>query len=105
MGKAITRGGGRWLADMSQYHAIKESSESQDLSLRDMYRMVRPKLTGEANALARYLVKGEAAPELTQVCGYEAFKREARVFQQAKATLPGEERDAAEARQLALIEE
>src|SRR5260221_9028964 len=105
MGKAITRAAGRWLAGMSQYHAIKYGSESQEMSLRDMYRMVRPKLTGAANALARYLVKGEAAPELTQVCGYEAFKRAARAFQQSKATLTDEERSTVEARLLALIEE
>ena len=109
MGKAVTRAANRWLAGMSQYHVVKYGSESQQISLRDIYRMTRPKLTGEANAIARYVVKGEVAPELTQIAGYEEFKRMARALAAGQgaggATLTAEEREAAEARALALIGE
>ena len=105
MGKAVTRAANRWLAGISQYHVVKYGSESQQISLRDIYRMTRPKLTGEANAIARYVVKGEVAPELTQIAGYEEFKRAARMLAGRKDTLSDEERAAAEARVLALIGE
>lgn len=84
MGKSVTNAAGRWLADMSQYHAIKYGAESQEMSLRDIYRLTRPKLTGEANAIARWIVKGEVAPDsgLTQILGYEAFKKAARAYRE-----------------------
>jgi hypothetical protein len=85
MGKAVTRATQRWLAEISQYHAIKYGSESQEMSLRDIYRLARPKLTGEANDIARYLVRGEIAPELTQIAGYEELKREAAKLRRAGA--------------------
>lgn len=80
MGKAVTRAVGRWLGEMSEYHAIKYGAESQQMSLRDLYRLARPKLTGKADAIAHYLVKGEIADaSLTpQIAGYEAFKAKAR---------------------------
>src|SRR5690348_2190264 len=90
---------------MSQYHAIKYGSESQQMSLRDIYRMTRPKLADEANAIARYIVKGEVAPELAQIAGYEAFKREAQAFRDTRASLSDEGAAAVEARMLALIAE
>ncbi len=109
MGKAVTRAANRWLAGISQYHIIKYGSESQQISVRDLYRMTRPKLTGEANAIARYVVKGEVAPELTQIAGYEEFKRTARALAAGQGAggspLSEEERTAAEARVLALIGE
>src|SRR5579859_7614162 len=105
MGKAVARAANRWLAGMSQYHAIKYGSESQQMSLRDIYRMTRPKLAGEANAIARYIVKGEVAPELAQIAGYEAFKREAQAFRATRASMSDEEEAAAEGRILALVAE
>lgn len=116
MGKAVARAANRWLAGISEYHVVKYGSESQQISLRDIYRMTRPKLSGEANAIARYVVKSEVAPELTQIAGYEEFKRAARMLATArpyeaagqgddKGTLSDEERAAAEARVLALIGE
>lgn len=109
MGKAVTRAANRWLAGISQYHVVKYGSQSQQISLRDIYRMTRPKLSGEANAIARYVVKGEVAPELTQIAGYEEFKRSARMLAAGQGTgegaLSDEERAAAEARVLALIGE
>ncbi|MGZ3600291.1 MAG: TROVE domain-containing protein [Ktedonobacterales bacterium] len=78
MGKSVQHAAASWLAEMSQYHAIKYGSEAQQMSLRDCYRLTRPKLTGEANAIARYLVKGEVSEDLRQIAGYEAFKRLAR---------------------------
>ena len=78
--EAVAGAAGRWLANMSQYHAIKYGAESQEMSLRDIYRLTRPKLTGEADAIARWIVKGEVAPDsgLAQILGYEAFKKAAR---------------------------
>lgn len=105
MGKTVARAANRWLAGMSQYHAIKYGSESQQMSLRDIYRMTRPKLAGEANAIARYIVKGEVAPELAQIAGYEAFKREAQAFRATRASLSDVEAAAAEGRMLALVAE
>lgn len=109
MGKAVTRAANRWLAGISQYHVVKYGSESQQISLRDIYRMTRPKLTGEANAIARYVVKGEIAPELTQIAGYEEFKRTARSLAAGQgeggSPLSDEERAAAEVRALALVGE
>jgi 60 kDa SS-A/Ro ribonucleoprotein len=109
MGKAVTRAANRWLARISQYHVVKYGSASQQISLRDIYRMTRPKLTGEANAIARYVVKSEVAPELTQIAGYEEFKRTARALATGQGTggvtLSDAERAAAEARVLALIGE
>jgi 60 kDa SS-A/Ro ribonucleoprotein len=82
MGKAVAHAAGRWLASMSQYHAIKYGAESQEMSLRDIYRLIRPKLTGEANAIARWIVMDEVAPDsgLAQILGYEAFKSAARAY-------------------------
>jgi 60 kDa SS-A/Ro ribonucleoprotein len=105
MGKAVTRASNRWLAGMSQYHAIKYGSEAQRMSLRDIYRMTRPKLAGEANAIARYLVKGAVAPELTQIAGYEEFKREARDFNERRKTLDADVLAAAEQGLLARVAE
>jgi 60 kDa SS-A/Ro ribonucleoprotein len=105
MGKAVARAANRWLAGMSQYHAIKYGSESQQMSLRDIYRMTRPKLAGEANAIACYIVKGEVAPELAQIAGYEAFKREAQAFRETRASMSDEDAAAAEGRMLALVAE
>ncbi|HLJ81740.1 MAG TPA: TROVE domain-containing protein [Ktedonobacterales bacterium] len=109
MGKAVTRAANRWLAGISQYHVVKYGSESQQISLRDIYRMTRPKLSGEANAIARYVVKGEVAQELTQIAGYEEFKRTARSLAGGQgaggSSLSDEARAAAEARVLALIGE
>jgi 60 kDa SS-A/Ro ribonucleoprotein len=84
MGKAVTHAAGRWLASISQYHAIKYGAESQEMSLRDIYRLTRPKLTGEANAIARWIVKGEVAPDsgLTHILGYERFKAAARAYRE-----------------------
>ncbi len=105
MGKAVTHAAQRWLATLSQYHAIKYGSASQDMSLRDIYRLTRPRLTGAANAIARYLVKGEVDPTLTQIAGYEQFKREALEFKELHLAMT--EREAGEAQQslLALIGE
>jgi 60 kDa SS-A/Ro ribonucleoprotein len=106
MGKAVARAANRWLAGISQYHVVKYGSESQHISLRDVYRMTRPKLTGQANAIAGYVVKGEVAPELTQIAGYEAFKRTARTLQPGgQVALTAEERATAERELLALIAE
>lgn len=91
MGKLVQRAAGRWLGAMSEYHAIKYGAESQVMSLRDIYRLTRPKLTGAANDIARYLVKGEAAPALAQITGYEAFKAEAKAYR-SSPTPEGEER-------------
>ena len=91
MGKLMQRAAGRWLAEMSEYHAIKYGAESQDMSLRDIYRLTRPKLTGRANDIARYLVKGEVAEGLEQIAGYEAFKAEATAYR-AAPTPEGEAR-------------
>lgn len=97
MGKLVQRSAGRWLAAMSEYHAIKYGAESQTMSLRDIYRLTRPKLTGHANDIARYLVKGEVAEGLGQIAGYQTFKAEAAAYR-AEPTPEGE------ARLLALIE-
>lgn len=105
MGKAVSRAANRWLAGMSQYHAIKYGSESQGLSLRDIYRMTRPKLSGEANTIARYLVKDEVAPGLAQIAGYEEFKRGASAFRANRSSWSAEETADAEQRLLALIAE
>jgi len=60
---------------MSEYWAIKYGSNSQNPSLRDIYRMTRPVLTGKAQAIARYLVKGEFdVSQLSQVSYFEALK-------------------------------
>ncbi len=83
MGKLVQRAVGRWLAEMSEYHAIKYGAESQAMSLRDIYRLTRPKLAGTANDIARYLVKGEVAGGLAQIAGYEAFKVEAKAYREA----------------------
>lgn len=103
MGKAVTHATQRWLASISQYHVIKYGSESQDMSLRDIYRLARPKLESEANAIARYVVRHEVTPELTQIAGYEALKREAQALRAGGESLSDEERRAAEERILALI--
>jgi len=87
MGRRVKRLAGNYLRCLSEYHAIKYGSENQKMSLRDMYRLVRPKPTGyyrnAEDALAHYVVKGELAdPELLlQVAAFEAFK---------KATTPAE---------------
>ena len=75
MRKAIAR----WLADISEYHVIKYGSEKQELSLRDLYRLAHPKgLTGQAQAIARYVTKGaifsEEAAHIPQIIGYDTFK-------------------------------
>jgi 60 kDa SS-A/Ro ribonucleoprotein len=63
---------------MSEYHAIKYGAESQSMSLRDLYRLGRPKLspTSSANGVARAIVKGDYSllPEDSQLLGYQAFK-------------------------------
>lgn len=82
MGKLVQRAAGRWLGEMSEYHAIKYGAESQAMSLRDIYRLTRPKLSGTANDIARYLVKGETADGLAQIAGYEAFKAEAKTYRE-----------------------
>jgi hypothetical protein len=82
MGKLVQRAAGRWLAAMSEYHAIKYGAESQAMSLRDIYRLTRPKLAGLSNDIARYLVKGEVAEDLTQIAGYKAFKAAAKVYRE-----------------------
>jgi 60 kDa SS-A/Ro ribonucleoprotein len=89
MGKVVQRAAGRWLAAMSEYHAIKYGAESQAMSLRDIYRLTRPKLTGRPNDIARYLVKGEVVDGLTQIAGYEAFKAAAKAYR-GTPTLDGE---------------
>ena len=79
MGKTVTRAADRWLAAMSEYHAIKYGAESQEMSLHDIYRLTRPRLSGQANAIARWIVKGEADEMVVpQIAGYERFKRLAR---------------------------
>jgi hypothetical protein len=98
MGKLTQRAAGRWLGAMSEYHAIKYGAESQEMSLRDIYRLTRPKLAGRSNDIARYLVKGEVAEGLAQIAGYEAFKTEARAYR-------GEATPESEARLLSLIAE
>ncbi|HEX9037294.1 MAG TPA: TROVE domain-containing protein [Ktedonobacterales bacterium] len=98
MGKLVQRAAGRWLGAMSEYHAIKYGAESQEMSLRDIYRLTRPKLAGAANDIARYLVKGEVADGLAQIAGYEAFKTEARAYR-------GEPAPDGEKRLLSLIAE
>lgn len=82
MGKLVQRAAGRWLAEMSEYHAIKYGAESQAMSLRDIYRLTRPKLAGRSNDIARYLVKGEVVDGLAQIAGYEAFKAEAKTYRE-----------------------
>jgi 60 kDa SS-A/Ro ribonucleoprotein len=78
MGKAVTHAVARWLSSMSEYHAVKYGAESQSMSLRDLYRLSRPKLsaTSTANAVARALVKGDYSllPQDSQLLGYQAFK-------------------------------
>jgi len=76
MGRAIKIAVGRYLSNVSEYHAIKYGSDAQEMSLRDMFRLVRPKLTGRAQDIAAYLVKGEVAPNLEQIALYERFKQE-----------------------------
>ena len=83
MGKLVQRAAGRWLGAMSEYHAIKYGAESQAMSLRDIYRITRPKLAGRANEIARYLVKSEVVEGLAQIAGYEAFKTEAKTYRDA----------------------
>ncbi|MEW5819378.1 MAG: TROVE domain-containing protein [Cyanobacteriota bacterium] len=67
----------QWLENISEIHAIKYGSNKQNFSLRDIYRITRPKLTGRANEIARYIVKNELSEntELEQIKGYEEFKR------------------------------
>jgi 60 kDa SS-A/Ro ribonucleoprotein len=78
MGKTVTHAVARWLSSMSEYHAIKYGAESQSMSLRDLYRLSRPKLpaTSSANAVARAIVKGDYSllPEDSQLLGYQSFK-------------------------------
>jgi 60 kDa SS-A/Ro ribonucleoprotein len=98
MGKLVQRAAGRWLAEMSEYHAIKYGAESQAMSLRDIYRLTRPKLVGRPNDIARYLVKGDVADGLAQIAGYEAFKAAAKTYRETPTP-------AGEARLLSLIAE
>lgn len=75
MGKSVQHAAQRWLAQMSEYHAIKYGAQSQQMSLRDIYRLTRPRLAGQPGAIARWIVKGEVDAEATpQIAGYEAFK-------------------------------
>jgi 60 kDa SS-A/Ro ribonucleoprotein len=76
MGRAIKSACGGYLNGLSEYHAIKYGSNKQDLSLRDIYRLVRPKLTGKASDIAKYIVKGECPSSLKQIALYERFKQE-----------------------------
>lgn len=80
VGRSVRSATNRWLEGMSAYHAIKYGATSQTMSLRDIYRMARPKLSGSPAAIASYLVKGEvptgdlAASFPEQLRGYHAFK-------------------------------
>lgn len=75
VGRATRTATETWLAQMSAYHAIKYGASSQTMSLRDIYRMARPKLSGAPAGIASYLVKGEITPDTPeQLCGYHAFK-------------------------------
>src|SRR5260370_680851 len=74
MGKTVTHAVQGWLEAISEYHVIKYGSENQAMSLRDIYRIARPTLTGKAAAIAAYVVKGEVSTDLDQIIRYEAFK-------------------------------
>lgn len=80
VGRATRTATATWLEGLSAYHAIKYGAQSQTMSLRDIYRMARPKLSGQPAALASYLVKGElptgelAAFIPEQLRGYVDFK-------------------------------
>lgn len=90
MGKSVQHAAQRWLAQMSEYHAIKYGAQSQQMSLRDIYRLTRPRLAGQPNAIARWIVRGEVDAEATpQIAGYEAFKAAA-AEQRTQATPEGE---------------
>ena len=73
-GKAVTHAVARWLSSMSEYHAVKYGAETQSMSLRDLYRLSRPKLpaSSSANAVARALVKGDYSllPVDSQLLGW-----------------------------------
>ena len=77
MGRVVKEAISRYLSGMSEYHAIKYGSDNQNPSLRDIYRMARPKsLEGTGQAIAQYLVKGELDLDaLPQIATYEQFKR------------------------------
>ncbi len=77
----------RWLAGIRRYHAVKYVSQSQEMSLSDIYRLTRPNLVGEANSVSRYLVQGDVDLALTHIADYKEFTREA---QQEPPPTPGQ---------------
>jgi 60 kDa SS-A/Ro ribonucleoprotein len=80
MGRVIKEAVNDWLANLSEYHIIKYGSGNQAMSLRDIYRMTRPKPMDNLQlAKAKYIVNGELAGEgLEQLATYERFKKEGR---------------------------
>jgi 60 kDa SS-A/Ro ribonucleoprotein len=81
MGRSIKRAVGEYLMNMSEYSVIKYGSDSQKMSIRDMFRLARPKPSGyyrnKADALAHYVVTGdfsEATELLPQITAFEMFK-------------------------------
>jgi 60 kDa SS-A/Ro ribonucleoprotein len=77
MGRSVKKAVGDWLGGMTEYWAIKYSSEKQDLSIRDIYRLVRPKFeAGAANDLAKYIVHGEYVEgSFSQIEAYDLLKK------------------------------
>lgn len=78
--RTVRRAIATWLSTITPYHVIKYGSESQKMSLRDIYRLAHPKLaTAESQAIATYVVKGAPNNELpealpSQLKGYHTFK-------------------------------
>ena len=77
MGRTVKRAVNTWLANMSEFHALKYGSEAQAISLRDIYRLTKPKgFQGQAQAIARYIVKEELdASILPTIAQVERLKK------------------------------
>ena len=75
MGKVVQKAVQDWLNNLSEYHVIKYGSESQTMSLRDMFRLARPTpVTEQQKSVAAYVVKGECDARTSQIDAYERFK-------------------------------
>jgi len=104
MGKLVQKAIQTWLRSMSEYHVIKYGSDHQEMSLRDIYRLAKPRPTTPLeNALAAYCTKGLVdATLLPQIAGYEAFKVAAKASVNPDQTAEQRARSTVEA--LALVD-
>lgn len=78
MGRGVKRAVNDWLANLSEYHAIKYGSDGNAFSLRDIMRLSRPiPWNKRLKALFQYLVKGwedGLGEQLPQVAAFQALK-------------------------------